>query len=162
TAYIINLATIRANPGLKSGELVLELDARVNGMLPGPPAISVSGCPDIPPVSDTFDGTLDSFITSLPAGPRQSYFEGFRFHVQGKLDEVAAKLTPLTNSTDEHIGRCARREMRIVRYFKRSAAPVDDFALRRITALYLCKVGFLAQAYEEARFGARYDRDSAS
>ncbi len=146
TAYVINLADIRGNPGFSDGNLTIQitLESEVEGI-----AIPMIAMPDVLVLPEAASGPLLALIQETSDSVAKEFLQALFFDLGGDKVNASKSYEPLTRSNNERIARMARRGLRKLAYDGRPHNPSGNFNERYRWGLYLEQAGLFSQSFYE-------------
>jgi len=146
TAYVINVATLKANPAFAAGDVKVttDLETTAEGV-----NVTFMGMPDPLLLNDQKDGPLSDFAAAAKDPDVKSYFEALVLDIAGDKKAARDVYTRLAQSKNETVGRFARRNLRLLAYDLRRRKLSGNVREHERWGLYLQQCGLFAAAYKE-------------
>jgi hypothetical protein len=145
TAYVINVATVKANPEFPSGRLAVKVDIQTKSV---DLEMSMLGMPDPTLLDDSTNGPLELFVEKAQ-GDAKKYLEALYHEIGGDKAGAAKVYEGLTASSDARVGRMARRSLRLANYELRPFRLSGNFMEHYRWGLYFQAAGFFGPAFKE-------------
>ncbi|MBI5763506.1 MAG: hypothetical protein HZA51_08295 [Planctomycetes bacterium] len=146
TAYVINVATLKANPKYASGVLsfTIDLQSQAEGL-----NMAAYGMPDPLLLDETTDGPLADLAASAKDPDVKAYLSAMVDEFTGKKAEARAVYQRLLGSSNSKVAALARRADRLMRYEFRPRKLSGNLNEHERWAMFLQQCGLFGAALTE-------------